>query len=81
VEGEDRVVGNGTVYSGVIQDYSPEGGWGLLLPDDVAALPPHVQTILAKAARATEFDKHIAKAMHAFSLMCCPRRSMTGAPF
>merc|ERR1711879_234001 len=47
---ENRVEGDGTLYTGTVQNYNSRAGWGFLLPDDASSLPEEIQATLAKAS-------------------------------
>mmetsp|Transcript_83896 Transcript_83896/g.213581 ORF Transcript_83896/g.213581 Transcript_83896/m.213581 type:complete len:233 (+) Transcript_83896:77-775(+) len=50
VSEENRIEGDGSMYTGTISSYNIKGGWGFLLPDDPISLTEDVQAALAEAA-------------------------------
>lgn len=60
VSAENRQEGDGSVYSGSIQNYNIRGGWGFVMPDDAASLPEDIQsTLLIHAAEAQARGKTV----------------------
>mmetsp|Transcript_61480 Transcript_61480/g.198926 ORF Transcript_61480/g.198926 Transcript_61480/m.198926 type:complete len:237 (-) Transcript_61480:155-865(-) len=50
VSEENRIEGDGSMYTGTISSYNIKGGWGFLLPDDPISLTEDVQAALTEAA-------------------------------
>merc|ERR1719284_2075009 len=47
---ENRIEGDGTLYTGTVASYNFTAGWGFVLPDDADSLPEDVKAKLAEAS-------------------------------
>mmetsp|Transcript_9197 Transcript_9197/g.26449 ORF Transcript_9197/g.26449 Transcript_9197/m.26449 type:complete len:273 (-) Transcript_9197:60-878(-) len=47
---EGRQVGDGTVYTGIIQGYNTRAGWGFVAVEDVSQLPPDIAAAMEASA-------------------------------